>query len=167
MSAVANSGCGAEEAAVKAVVFRLGPETFALPVDMVREILDYREAFHMPGAPAWLLGLTDVRGESVLMVDLRLRLGLAATEPTLTTRILVADIVSVTGKQVVLGLVVDRVLDVRDFASAAIENVPTINASWDPRYIKSVMRSDDGFVILLNGGEVISGEDSLALDAAA
>ncbi len=74
-------------------VFGLGEEEFALPVTAVREILDHRPAYRVPGAPAWFLGLTDVRGDSVPMIDLRVRLGLMSAETTLATRMLSALVV--------------------------------------------------------------------------
>ena len=62
---------------IQAVTFGLGAEVFAVPVTLVREILDYRETFRIPGGPDYLLGLTDMRGEGVTTIDLRLRLGLS------------------------------------------------------------------------------------------
>ena len=157
---------------IQAAVFRLGEETFALPVGMLREILDYREAFRMPGAPVWLMGLIDVRGQSVPMIDLRLRLGMAPVPPSLTTRILVVDLAGRGrgGNALVLGLVVDRVLDVSGFAGTAIEEVPDIGTQWRAGYIRSVMRREEGFVLLLDIEGVLAGADLAGLstlDAAA
>lgn len=146
-------------AEIQVVVFRLGDETFALPVTMVREILDYRPAAAMPGAPGWLMGLIDVRGESVPQVDLRLRLGMAPVDQNVATRILVVDLVGRgrNGGTLVLGLVVDRVLDVSGFSGSAIEDVPDIGSRWQAAYIRSIMRRDEGFVVLLDLGSVLSG----------
>ena len=146
---------------IKAVVFRLGAEFFALPVSMVREVLDYRDAFHMPGAPVWMKGLTDVRGQSVPIIDLRLRLGMPPVAPDETTRIMVIDLPGSArgGGALVLGLVVDKVLDVTDFTGAAIEDVPDFGGQWQADYIRSVMRRSDGFVLLLNIAGVLAGTD--------
>ena len=161
----------AQNVEVQAVVFRLGAEFFALPVTMVREVLDYREAFQMPGAPGWLKGLTDVRGQSVPIIDLRLRIGMAAVPPDESTRIMVVDLPSGArdGGALVLGLVVDKVLDVTDFAGHAIEQVPEFGGTWRAEYIQSVMRRNGGFVLLLDIIGVLAGTDlaPLMLDAAA
>ena len=74
------------------VTFGLGEEVFAVPVEVVREILDMRQPFEIPEGPAYLLGLIDVRGQGVPMIDLRLKLGLPTTVPTPHTRILVLDV---------------------------------------------------------------------------
>ena len=156
---------------IQAVVFRLGAEFFALSVTMVREVLDYREAFQMPGAPGWLKGLTDVRGQSVPIIDLRLRIGMAAVPPDESTRIMVVDMPHKArdGGALVLGLVVDKVLDVTDFAGHAIEQVPDFGGKWRADYIQSVMRRSGGFVLLLDIAGVLSETDlaPLMLDAAA
>src|SRR5690606_26122606 len=47
------------------VTFSLGEEVFAVPVGVVREILDHEEAFKIPNGPDYLLGLRDVRGQGV------------------------------------------------------------------------------------------------------
>ena len=74
------------------VTFALGKEVFAVPVGVVREILDYEEVFRIPNGPDYLLGLRDVRGQGVPTIDLRLKLGLSRTEPTPSTRVLVLDV---------------------------------------------------------------------------
>ncbi|MEG3156102.1 chemotaxis protein CheW, partial [Sphingomonas sp. RB1R13] len=115
---------------IQVVVFGLGEEEFALPVTSVREILDHRNAYRVPHAPDWFLGLTDVRGDSVPMVDLRVRLGLSPVEPTLTTRVLVVDVAGVGAKPLSLGMVVDRVLDVATFPAGSVEGAPDLGGRW-------------------------------------
>jgi purine-binding chemotaxis protein CheW len=148
---------------IQAVVFSLGGEMFALPVGTVREILDHRAAFRMPQGPPWFAGLIDVRGEAVPMVDLRIRLGLAAAEIGVTTRILVID-VPLDDRPLKLGLLVDRVLDVASFAWSTIETAPDIGVRWRSDYIDGVVRRQDGFVVLLAAASIFSAEDeALAL----
>ena len=96
---------------IQAVTFGLGAETFAVPVTYVREILDFRDIFQIPGGPDYLLGLTELRGEGVTTIDFRLRLGLPKSEPTPSTRVLVVE-VPLEDRVLLLGLVVDYVLDV-------------------------------------------------------
>ncbi len=148
---------------IQVVVFGLGEEEFALPVTTVREILDHRNAYRVPHAPDWFLGLTDVRGTSVPMVDLRVRLGLAPAEVTLTTRILVVDMPGSDGTPIALGLVVDRVLDVSTFAADAIEGSPELGGRWRSQQIEAILRRGAGFVALLDPVRLFGAE---GLDAA-
>ncbi|WP_312490872.1 chemotaxis protein CheW [Sphingomonas sp.] len=148
---------------LQVVVFGLGDEAFALPVTAVREILDHRPAYRMPGAPAWFLGLTDVRGDSVPMIDLRVRLGLMAAETTLATRILVVDIPATQGgtSALALGLVVDRVLDVSTFAPDAIEQSPDIGGRWRSDQIEAILRRGSEFVALLDPARLFAAGDGV------
>ncbi len=151
---------------LQAVTFGLGAETFAVPVTLVREILDWSETFHIPNGPDYLLGLTDLRGEGVTTIDLRRRLGLPPVAPTPSTRILVID-VPVDGRDLVLGLVVDRVLEVSTFDRGQIGAAPDIGISWPSRYIAGVVKRTEGFVVLVDVAQIFSSADVSALRACA
>jgi len=150
---------------IQAVTFGLGAETFAVPVALVREILDYRETFRIPNGPDYLLGLTDMRGEGVATVDFRLRLGLPHVDPTPSTRILVVD-VPVADRVLVLGLVVDRVLEVSTFRSDQIGAAPDIGVRWPSEYIAGVVKRSEGFVVLVDVARIFSVEEAELLRAA-
>jgi len=153
---------------IQAVTFGLGAEIFAVPVALVREILDYRDTFRIPNGPDWLLGLTDMRGQGVTTIDFRLRLGLPPVEPTPATRILVVD-VPLADRVLVLGLVVDRVLEVSSFGADQIGGAPDIGVRWPSDYIGGVVKRADGFVVLVDMARIFSAEEAaqLATPAAA
>lgn len=151
---------------IQAVTFGLGDETFAVPVEYVREILDYRETFRIPNGPAWLLGLTDMRGQGVATIDFRVRLGLPATVASPATRILVVD-VPLEDRALTLGLVVDRVLEVSSLQRGAIEPAPDIGVAWPSDFIAGVIRRTEGFVVLLDIARIFSAADAGALAAPA
>jgi purine-binding chemotaxis protein CheW len=151
---------------LQVVTFGLGAEVFAVPVTLVREILDYRETFRIPGGPDYLLGLTDLRGQGITTVDFRLRLGLAAAEPTPHTRILVVD-VPLGDRLLTLGLVVDRVLEVSSFETGQLEPAPDIGVAWPSDYIAGVVKRAQGFVVLVDMARIFSAaDDGAALLAA-
>ncbi|HQS68732.1 MAG: chemotaxis protein CheW [Novosphingobium sp. 28-62-57] len=151
---------GADE--IQVVQFGLGEEIFAVPVTLVREILDYKEPFHVPGGPAYFLGLTDMRGNGVPTVDLRLRLGLPHAAPTLTTRILILDL-TLADRALTLGVVIDRVLSVTSIASARIEAAPDIGVRWNSDYITGVVRDERGFVVIVDIARIFSTSEASAL----
>jgi len=146
---------------IQAVLFGLGEEVFAVPVALVREILDHREAFRIPNGPDWLLGLTDVRGQAVPTVDLRVRLGMSSAAVTLATRVLVVDL-PIDGRTLTLGLVVDRVLDVSTFTQAQIEPKPDIGVRWKSDYLRGIVRRADGFVVLLDVSAIFADAEDVA-----
>ncbi|MES2022170.1 MAG: chemotaxis protein CheW [Pseudomonadota bacterium] len=143
---------------IQVVTFGLGAEVFAVPVTLVREILDYRETFRIPNGPDYLLGLTDMRGQGVTTIDFRLRLGLPHAEPTPSTRILVVE-VPLPDRNLMLGIVVDRVLEVSTFSSDQIEGAPDIGVRWRSDYIGGVVKRADGFVVLVDIARVFSSDD--------
>jgi purine-binding chemotaxis protein CheW len=137
------------------VTFSLGEEIFAVPVQVVREILDHEEPFKIPHGPEYLLGLRDVRGQGVPVIDLRIRLGLSRTEKTPHTRILVLD-VPVADRVIALGLVADRVFEVVPFRREQIETAPDIGVRWRSDYIAGVVRRDSGFVVIIDLARLFS-----------
>lgn len=137
------------------VTFSLGEEVFAVPVEVVREILDHEEAFKIPHGPDYLLGLRDVRGHGVPVIDLRLRLGLSKTEKTPHTRILVLD-VPVGERVLALGLVADRVFEVVPFRHEKVEPAPDIGIRWRSDYIAGVVRRETGFVVIIDLARLFS-----------
>ncbi|MDX3927776.1 MAG: chemotaxis protein CheW [Shinella sp.] len=142
------------------VTFSLGDETFALPVEVVREILDHEEAFKIPHGPDYLLGLRDVRGQGVPVIDLRLRLGMTRTEKTPHTRVLVLDI-PMNDRMLSLGLVADRVFEVAPFRRDEIEGAPDIGVNWRSDYIAGVVRRNGGFVVIVDLARLFSGSEAV------
>ncbi|CDZ28935.1 chemotaxis protein CheW [Neorhizobium galegae] len=145
------------------VTFSLGDEIFAVPVEVVREILDHEEPFKIPHGPDYLLGLRDVRGQGVPVIDLRLRLGMTRTVKTPHTRILVLD-VPVADRVLVLGLVADRVFEVVPFRKEQIETAPDIGIRWRSDYIAGVVRRESGFVVVVDLARLFSDSGSALSD---
>ena len=137
------------------VTFALGDELFAVPVGVVREILDHEDPFKIPHGPDYLLGLRDVRGQGVPVIDLRLRLGMSPTVKTPHTRMLVLD-VPVGDRLLALGLVADRVFEVVPFRQEQIETAPDIGVRWRSDYIAGVVRRESGFVVIVDLARLFS-----------
>lgn len=143
---------------IQAVTFGLGTEIFAVPVTIVKEILDFREIFQIPGGPDYLLGLTELRGEGITTIDFRQKLGLPKAEATPATRVLVVE-VPLEDRQLLLGLVVDRVLEVGTFRSDQMDGAPDIGVHWPSDYITGVIRGVGGFIVLIDVRAIFSAAD--------
>ena len=144
------------------VTFSLGDEVFAVPVGVVREILDHEEAFKIPNGPDYLMGLRDVRGQGVPIMDLRLKLGLSKTVPTPHTRVLVMDI-PLDDRLLSLGMVADRVYEVTPFRRDQVEQAPDIGSHWRSDYIAGVVRREQGFVVLIDLARLLTEKDAALL----
>jgi purine-binding chemotaxis protein CheW len=144
------------------VTLGIDREVFAVPVELVLEILAMRPLFRVPEAPPHLAGLIDVRGQAVPVIDLRLRLGLDAAPATGNTRILVLE-VPVAGRKLVLGLIADRVFEVTALDSRSITPPPDIGTLWRSDYISGVGRRGDTFVIIFDLSRLLSSDDVVLL----
>jgi purine-binding chemotaxis protein CheW len=144
------------------VTLGIDREVFAVPVDTVLEILDMRELFHMPEAPPHLAGLIDVRGRSVPVIDLRVKLGLPAASVTEGTRIMVLE-VPIAGRQLVLGLIADRVYEVASLDGGRLEPPPEIGTKWHSEYFSGVGRRGEHFVVVFNLGQLFASDEHMVI----
>jgi purine-binding chemotaxis protein CheW len=147
------------------VTLGIDREVFAVPVETVLEILDMRTLFRVPEAPPHLAGLIDVRGRGVPVIDLRIKLGLPGVEVTDGTRIMVLE-VPVTGRQLVLGLVADRVFEVAPLDDGRIDPPPDIGARWNSDYIRGVGRRGDNFVVVFDLARLFSDDAAVLAKSA-
>lgn len=148
------------------VTLCLGAEVFAIPVALVREILDYRTSFRIPEGPDYFAGLIDVRGEGVPVIDLRRKLGLTPVEPGTTTRIMVID-VPLADRILPLGLIADKVLEVVSFQEGDVKPAPDVGVSWRSDYIAGVVRRQEGFVVIFDLPKLLSATETALLASAA
>ncbi len=131
------------------VTLGVGDELFAAPVSRVQEILDMRPIARLPQAPPHLLGMIDVRGQGVPVLDLRLTLGMAGAEDNENTRIVVLSIAAASG-EVVLGLRADRVFEVTVLDSDTLDPPPAIQTGWSGHCIEGIGRRNGLFVTVLD-----------------
>jgi purine-binding chemotaxis protein CheW len=147
------------------VTLGLDQEVFAVPVELVREILDMRQPFRIPGAPSHFAGLIDVRGQAVPVIDLRLKLQLAPRETGADTRILVLD-VPIAERLLPLGLIADRVFEVTALDPGSVTPPPDIGTDWRCEYIQGIGRRGDTFVVIFDLSRLLSSDDVALLHTA-
>ena len=147
---------------LQVIVFAIGKDRFALPVAMVREILEHRPGFRLPGAPDWLIGLTDMRGRSLPMADLRRCLGFAAVPPTDQTRLLVVEISGIAAP-FEIGLVVDAVCEIATMPAEAVEPPPGIGGIAGAAGLQAMLRREDGLVGLLDLPALLAAQGATAM----
>jgi purine-binding chemotaxis protein CheW len=146
------------------VTLGVADELFAAPVTKVQEILDMRAISRLPRAPENFLGIIDVRGQGVPVLDLRLTLGMEPVADTETTRIVVLSVKSSAGS-VTLGLRADRVFEVTVLDSETLDPPPAFNARWQDHCIEGIGRRNGQFVTVLDLDRLL-GEGAEALSAA-
>ena len=133
---------------VQYVTIGVAEEIFAAPVGKVQEILDMRPIVRLPRAPDNLLGMIDVRGDGIPVLDLRITLGLPAAPDTENTRIVV---LAVNGPQgpLTVGLRADRVFEVTVLDHDALDPPPAVSAGWSNHCVAGIGRRNGSFVTVL------------------
>ena len=143
----------------------LDREIFGIDIAHVHEILDLRPISALPHAPAFLVGMIDVRGRSYPVLDLRTKLGLPRIDPTPATRIILLD-VPVDGRAMGVGFVADRVFEVTDLDGATLESAPQVGGRWRSNYIAGIGRKGEAFVVVFDLARLMSDDDTTDVAAA-
>lgn len=120
------------------VTFELSGQVFAVDVANVREILDLQPIAPLPNAPGELLGMVDVRGEGIAVVDLPGKLSMMSGRERQDGRIVVFELGAAPPTAV--GVIADRVLSVIEIPQAEIEPAPSAMTRWDAAAMRGVAR---------------------------
>jgi len=139
---------------VQWVTFRLADETYGINVMQVQEVLRISEIAPVPGAPHYVLGIINLRGNVVTVIDTRIRLGLATSEVTDSTRIVIIE----TARHVV-GILVDCVAEVVDVAASEVESAPNVGSDESANYIQGVTSRDNELLILVDLNKLLTDEE--------
>ena len=131
------------------LTFKLAEEVFALDVAKVREILEYTSVTKVPRTPEFMRGVINLRGSVVPVMDLRLKFGMAATEQTINTCIIVVE-VEMEGEILLLGALADSVQEVNEMEPEQIEAAPHIGTQLNTDFIKGMGKHDGTFVMILD-----------------
>src|SRR5690349_8431544 len=106
------------------LTFALGHEKFAIKVEYVQEVVEFGQFTRVPNAPAYMLGIINLRGRVLPLLDTKLKLGLQATERTLKSRIMVLDIQTGDDKSLQIGAMVDIAREVVEISDGDIQEAP-------------------------------------------
>lgn len=145
---------------VQLVSFRLAREEYGIEITKVQEIILLGEITRVPQTPEFIKGLINLRSTVIPVVDLRLRFGLPAEEPTDETRIMVVNVGSKT-----LGVIVDAVSEVLRVSQEQIVPPPPTVAGLGHEYLTGLVKLDNRLLILLNIDKILSDEETTAVDA--
>lgn len=125
--------------------FRLGDEIYGVNVMQIREVLRYTEITPVPGAPYFVLGIINLRGNVVTVIDTRTRFGLSTGDVDNNTRIVIVEV----DKQVI-GMLVDSVAEVTYLKESEIEKAPSVGNEETSKFITGVCNKNDELLILID-----------------
>jgi purine-binding chemotaxis protein CheW len=136
------------------VTFQLEQETYGINVMQVQEVLRYSEIAPVPGAPSYVLGIINLRGNVVTVIDTRLRFGLQSTEITDNSRIVIIE-----SEQQVIGILVDSVAEVVYLKSSDIDSAPNVGTDESARFIQGVSNREGELLILVDLDKMLTDEE--------
>jgi purine-binding chemotaxis protein CheW len=146
------------------LTFKLADEIYALDIGKVREVLDLTAITRVPRTPEFMRGVINLRGSVVPVVDLRLKFGMTASERTVNTCIIIAE-VTVDNDTTVLGCLADSVQEVIELDGGSIAPPPKIGTKLKTEFIKGMGRRDDRFIMILDIDRVFSTEELAMVQA--
>jgi len=150
-----------DESQSQYLTVKLADEEYGIDILAVREIRGWTAVTRIPQAPHYVLGVLNLRGTIVPVLDLRLRFGLAREAYGATT---VTVIVTVAGRW--FGVVVDGVSDVLDVDAASVRPVPDMGTAVDTEYLKGLTTVAERMVLLLDVDKLLQPQDAQMLEAA-
>ncbi|TVP92904.1 MAG: chemotaxis protein CheW [Pseudomonadaceae bacterium] len=144
----------AEDPILQWVTFRLDNETYGINVMQVQEVLRHTEIAPVPGAPSYVMGIINLRGNVVTVIDTRLRFGLSSAPVTDNSRIVIIE----ADKQVV-GILVDSVAEVVYLRQSEIETAPNVGTDESAKFIQGVCNKNNELLILVDLEKMMSEEE--------
>jgi purine-binding chemotaxis protein CheW len=136
------------------LTFLLGDEKYAVKVVQVQEVLRYTPIAPVPGAPMEVLGIINLRGNVVTVVELRKKFNMPPIEIDELTRIMMMDV-----QGHIVGVLVDTVTEVIDLIDSRIESAPDVSGSGNSVFIQGIAHVENELHILVNLDKLLSAKD--------
>ncbi len=148
------------------LTFQLAGEEYGVDILRVQEIKGWEKATRIPHAPHYVLGVINLRGAIVPIIELRRRFGLESVEFGPTTVVIVVKVTSERGERTV-GMVVDAVCEVYNVGAADVKPPPEVGSSVDTAFVRGLATVEDKMLILLDIDRLINASVLDGLNAAA
>ncbi|WP_061783062.1 chemotaxis protein CheW [Shewanella putrefaciens] len=151
---VAAVAASKDDVVLQWVAFKLDNETYGINVMQVQEVLRYTEIAPVPGAPYYVLGIINLRGNVVTVIDTRSRFGLQSAGVDDSTRIVIIE-----AEKQVIGILVDSVAEVVYLRRSEIDNAPNVGTEESAKFIQGVSNRDNELLILVDLDKLLSDEE--------
>jgi len=144
----------AEDEVLQWVTFKLENEVYGINVMQVQEVLRYTEIAPVPGAPNYVIGIINLRGNVVTVIDTRVRFGLMPSEVSENSRIVIIE-----AEKQVIGILVDGVAEVVYLRSSEIDMAPNVGTDESAKFIQGVSNREGELLILVDLNKFLSDEE--------
>ncbi|MFK8068209.1 MAG: chemotaxis protein CheW [Gammaproteobacteria bacterium] len=143
-----------EDPVIQWVTFRLDGETYGINVMQVQEVLRMTEVAPVPGAPDYVVGIINLRGNVVTVIDTRKRFGLMPKDHDDATRIVIIE-----SDNNIVGILVDSVAEVVNLRGSQIETAPNVGNEESSKYIQGVFSREEDILILVDLNKFLSDDE--------
>ncbi len=148
-----------EVSLLQLVLFSLGSELYSVNVMQVQEVLRVTDIAPVPGAPNDIIGIINLRGNVVTVIDARIRFGLVPKETDDRSRIIIVE-----SEEETTGILVDSVVEVIDLDPSTIESTPKVNNEDSSKYIRGVSSYGGKLFILVNLQTFLNDEEIMEVE---
>jgi len=145
---------GENDEVLQWVTFKLENEIYGINVMQVQEVLRYSEIAPVPGAPLYVLGIINLRGNVVTVIDTRSRFGLESCDVTDNTRVVVIE-----SEKQVIGILVDSVAEVVYLKASEIDEAPNVGNEESAQFIQGVSNREGELLILVDLDKLLSDDE--------
>src|SRR5512133_2721393 len=137
------------------LTFQLGDELFAFDVLKTNEVLEVSQITRVPGSSDAMIGVINLRGSVIPVIDLRKLLKMPDSKRTIDTTIIILE-ADYRDETVTIGVLVDSARQVILLDKSQLEPPPRVGMNLNIEYITAIGKHDDNFIILLNSDKIFS-----------
>ncbi|MGW9231539.1 chemotaxis protein CheW [Pseudorhizobium sp. NPDC055634] len=152
--ATMNTSASYSAETLEIIAFRLHDQEFCVKTTTIREIRGWAPSTPIPHAPADVIGVMNLRGSVIPIIDLAQKLGMKSAVATERSAIVVAEV-----HNMVIGMLVDQVSDILTIPSNQVQPVPEISASFDKSFSEGIIANENGMICFLNLSKMFKGNE--------
>jgi len=153
----ANSTAIFETDTLEIIAFRLHDQEFCVKTTTIREIRGWAQSTPIPHAPKDVVGVMNLRGTVIPIIDLAYKLGMQSTAANERSAIVVTEV-----RNMIIGMLVDRVSDILTIKSSEVQPAPEITTSFDKSYTDGIIARDNGMICFLNLAKMFHDQEAIA-----
>lgn len=146
-----------ESDTIEIIAFRLHDQEFCVKTTTIREIRGWAPSTPIPHAPKDVIGVMNLRGTVIPIIDLAYKLGMQSTAANERSAIVVTEV-----RNMIIGMLVDRVSDILTIKSSEVQPAPEITTSFDKSYTDGIIARDNGMICFLNLAKMFHDQEAIA-----
>ncbi|MDO6964803.1 chemotaxis protein CheW [Rhizobium alvei] len=142
---------------IEIIAFRLHDQEFCVRTTTIREIRGWAPSTPIPHSPKEVVGVMNLRGTVIPIIDLAYKLGMPGTAANERSAIVVTEV-----KNMIIGMLVDRVSDILTIKSIEVQPAPEITTSFDKSFTEGIIARENGMICFLNLAKMFQDQEALA-----